>query len=84
MAGAPIGGGHVNDDDGTEPATHLEAEPQSERGAPGSRDTGSDEPAGGPVDRRAGASDEDRDTTVDAQGAQHPESPDLPTGDQAG
>src|SRR3954447_581477 len=84
MPSAPIGGGHVNDDDGTEPATHLEAEPQSERGAPGSRDTGSDEPAGGPVDRRAGASDEDSDTTVDAQGAQHPESPDLPTGDQAG
>ena len=31
-----------------------EEEPQSERGAPGSRDTGSDEPGGGPVDRPAG------------------------------
>ena len=33
---------------------HHEEEPQSERGAPGSRDTGSDEPGGGPVDRPAG------------------------------
>lgn len=30
-------------------------EPQSERGDVGSRDTGSDEPSGGPVDRPAGA-----------------------------
>jgi hypothetical protein len=74
----------VNIDDGTEPAAHLRAEPQSERGAPGSRDTGSDQPAGGPADRPAGTSDEDSDTTVDAQGAQHPDAPDLPTGDQAG
>ena len=29
----------------------VEEEPQAERGAPGSRDTGSDEPEGGPVDR---------------------------------
>ena len=36
------------DDDGTEPAAHLQEEPQAERGAPGSRDTGSDEPGGGP------------------------------------
>jgi hypothetical protein len=70
--------------DGTEPAAHLEAEPQSARGAPGSRDTGSAEPAGGPADRPTGGSDEDSDTTVDAQGAQHPDAPDLPTGDQAG
>jgi hypothetical protein len=74
----------VTTNDGTEPAAHLQAEPQSERGAPGSRDTGSDEPAGGPVDRAAGTSDPDSDTTVDAQGAQHPDAPDLPTGDQAG
>ena len=39
-----------------EPGAHLEEEPQEERGAPGSRDTGSDEPAGGPVDRPAGTS----------------------------
>jgi hypothetical protein len=74
----------VIDDDGTEPAAHLREEPQAERGAPGSRDTGSDEPGGGPVDRPAGISDEDSDTTVDAQGAQHPDAPNLPTGDQAG
>jgi hypothetical protein len=37
-----------------QPGSHLEEEPQSERGAPGSRDTGSDEPAGGPVDRPSG------------------------------
>jgi hypothetical protein len=70
--------------DGTEPAAHLQEEPQSERGAPGSRDTGSDEPGGGPVDRPAGGSAEDSDTTVDPQGAQHPDAPELPTGDQAG
>jgi hypothetical protein len=70
--------------DGTEPAAHLQEEPQSERGAPGSRDTGSDEPGGGPVPRPAGRPDEDSDTTVDAQGAQHPDAPHLPTGDQAG
>jgi len=76
--------GPVNGDDGTAPATHLQAEPQEARGAPGSRGTGSDEPAGGPVDRPAGTPDEDTDTTVDPQGAQHPGAPDLPTGDQAG
>lgn len=66
------------------PAEHLEEEPQAARGEPGSRDTGSDEPAGGPVDRPAGTSDEQSDTSVDAQGAQHEGAPDLPTGDQAG
>ena len=68
----------------TEPAAHLREEPQAERGAPGSRDTGSPEPQGGPVDRPAGGSDPDSDTTVDPQGAQHGDAPDLPTGDQAG
>jgi hypothetical protein len=70
--------------DGSEPAAHLQEEPQSERGAPGSRDAGSPGPGGGPVDRPAGGSDADSDTTVDAQGPQHPAAPDLPTGDQAG
>jgi hypothetical protein len=70
--------------DGTEPASHLQEEPQSERGAPGSRDAGSPEPGGGPVDRPAGGSDEDSDTTVDPQGATDPDMPNLPTGDQAG
>lgn len=74
----------MNSDDGTEPAAHLKAEPQSARGAPGSRDTGADEPAGGPVDRPVGTPDPDSDTTVDPQGARHPDAPDLPTGDQAG
>ncbi len=68
----------------TEPGAHLQEEPQAERGAPGSRDAGSPGPGGGPVDRPAGGSDPDSDTTVDAQGAQHPDAPDLPTGDQAG
>jgi hypothetical protein len=69
---------------GTEPGTHLRAEPQEERGAPGSRDTGSDQPGAGPVGRSAGTAREDTDTTVDAQGAQHPGAPHMPTGDQAG
>ena len=70
--------------DSTEPGAHLQKEPQAERGAPGSRDTGSPGPGGGPVDRPAGGSDEDSDTTVDTQGAQHGDAPHLPTGDQAG
>jgi hypothetical protein len=74
----------VDTNDGTEPAAHLQAEPQEERGAPGSRGPGSDEPAGGPADRPAGRAAEDTDTTVDPQGAEHPDAPDLPTGDQAG
>jgi hypothetical protein len=32
----------------------LSEEPQEERGAPGSRDTGSDEPSGGPTNRPSG------------------------------
>jgi hypothetical protein len=36
------------------PGEQLEEEPQEERGAMGSRDTGSNEPAGGPVDRPGG------------------------------
>jgi hypothetical protein len=70
--------------DGSEPAAHLQEEPQSERGAPGSRDTGSPGPGGGPVARPSGGSREDSDTTVDPQGAQHPGAPQQPTGDQAG
>jgi hypothetical protein len=69
---------------GTGPADHLQEEPQSERGAPGSRDAGSAEPGGGQVDRPAGGSDDDSDTTVDPQGAEHPDAPQMPTCDQAG
>jgi len=35
----------------TGPSEHRTEEPQSERGEPGSRDTGSDQPSGGPTDR---------------------------------
>ena len=61
------------------PGEHHEEQLQAERGAPGSRDTGSDEPGGGPVDRPAGGSDEESDTAVNPQGGGD-ESPDLPTG----
>jgi hypothetical protein len=70
-------------DDGTEPGAHL-PEPQEERGAVGSRDTGSDQPGGGPVDRPAGTPDERSDTAVDPQGTRQPDAPQQPTGDQAG
>ena len=63
-----------------EPGAELPTEPQSERGAPGSRDTGSDEPGGGPVDRPSGHADEESDTAVSPQPAQDPESPDLQSG----
>ena len=36
------------------PGQHLSEEPQEERGAPGSPDTGADEPSGGPADRPSG------------------------------
>jgi hypothetical protein len=62
------------------PGEQLEEEPQEERGAMGSRDTGSNEPAGGPVDRPAGTSDAESDTSVEPQEAQHPDAPDLPSG----
>jgi hypothetical protein len=62
------------------PGQHLEEEPQDERGPRGSRDTGSDEPSGGPVERPAGTADEERDTSVDPQGAQDSDVQ-LPTGD---
>ncbi len=62
------------------PGGNLEEEPQDERGPEGSRDTGSDEPGGGPVDRPAGTADEDDDTAIDPQEPVHPESPDLQSG----
>jgi hypothetical protein len=66
------------------PAAHLSEEPQAERGAPGSRDTGADEPAGGPVDRPAGTAEDDDDTGVDPQGPIDPAMPNLQKGDQGG
>ena len=62
------------------PGGNLEEEPQEERGPEGSRDTGSDEPGGGPVDRPAGTADEDDDTSVDPEEPIDPESPDLQSG----
>jgi len=66
------------------PGTHLEEEPQDARGAPGSRDLGAGGPEGGPVDRPAGKSDEESDSSVDAQGTIDEDMPDLPSGDQGG
>ncbi|MEO6020358.1 MAG: hypothetical protein ABIP45_08940 [Knoellia sp.] len=60
------------------PGEQLDEEPQEERGPEGSRDTGSDEPGGGLVDRPAGTADED--TGIDPKQAQHPDSPDLQSG----
>ncbi|CAN5515395.1 hypothetical protein BH18ACT8_BH18ACT8_07540 [soil metagenome] len=65
------------------PGEHLAEEPQEERGALGSRDTGADEPAGGPADRPAGTSEES-DSSVDTQETVHEDMPDMPTGDQGG
>jgi hypothetical protein len=62
------------------PGEQLDEEPQEERGPEGSRDTGSDEPAGGPVDRPVGTSDEESDTSVQPQDAQEPDAPDLQSG----
>ena len=62
------------------PGEQLDEEAQEERGPQGSRDTGSDEPSGGPVDRPAGEADEESDTSVHPQESQHPESPDLQSG----
>ncbi len=62
------------------PGEQLEEEPQAERGPKGSRDTGSDEPSGGPVDRPAGTADEDSDTSVNPQGAEDSDTQ-LQTGD---
>ncbi len=62
------------------PAEHLEEEPQGVRGPEGSRDTGSDEPGGGPAARPAGTSDEETDTSVDPRGSDHSGSPDMPSG----
>jgi hypothetical protein len=62
------------------PGGHLQEEPQEERGPMGSRDTGSDEPGGGPVDRPAGTADAEADTSIEPQAARHPDAPDLQSG----
>lgn len=63
-----------------QPGEQLDEEPQAARGPKGSRDTGSDEPGGGPVDRPSGTADKDSDTSVLPQSAQHSDSPDLQSG----
>ena len=62
------------------PGEGLSEEPQEERGPEGSRDEGSSEPGGGPVDRPAGTAEEDDDTGVDPEEPIDPESPDLQSG----
>jgi hypothetical protein len=63
---------------------HLDEEPQAERGPAGSRDTGADEPAGGPADRPAGTAEPDSDSSVQTQGTRDAGAPHLPTGDGGG
>ncbi len=63
-----------------QPGEHLEEEPQEERGPQGSRETGSDEPSGGPVDRPAGTADDESDTSIQPQEAQDPDAPTLQSG----
>jgi hypothetical protein len=58
-------------------------EPQEARGAPGSRDTGADEPAAGPADRPAGRTEDDTQVD-DAARPVDPGMRDLPTGDSGG
>lgn len=62
-----------------QPGEHLEEEPQAERGEAGARDTGSDEPGGGPSERPSGGSDEQSDTSVHPQRSDS-DSPDLQSG----
>lgn len=64
-----------------EPGTQLEEEPQEERGEPGSRDTGSDEPDDGPVDRPVGTSDARDSTSINPQEPQHGDAPTMQSGD---
>ena len=62
------------------PGQHLEEEPQEERGPRGSRDTGSDEPAGGPADRPEGVAESDDDTSVKPEAPRDPAAPNLQSG----
>ena len=63
-----------------QPGEQLEEEPQEARGALGARDTGSDEPSGGPADRPAGTADKEVDTKIQPQEAQEPDAPNLQSG----
>jgi len=59
------------------PGEHLDEEAQDERGAPGSRDEGTDDPSDGPG-RSSGTSDERSDTSVQPQESDG-DAPHLPT-----
>jgi hypothetical protein len=61
-------------------AEHLGAEPQDERGAPGSRNTGAHEPSGGPVDRPAGDADADDSSSVNPSETIDEATPDMQAG----
>ncbi len=61
---------------------HLQEEPQSERGAPGSRDEGGP-PGAGPAGRPAG-DPHDQSTGVDEQGTAQDDMDTMPAGDQGG
>ncbi|MGZ8803109.1 MAG: hypothetical protein ACXWZL_10995 [Mycobacterium sp.] len=50
---------------------HLSEEPQEERGAPGSRDTGSDQPSAGPADRPSGTYRGDESVPTHEEGGGH-------------
>jgi hypothetical protein len=66
------------------PGEHLQEEPQSERGEPGSRGEGP-APGEGPADRPIDTPASLRDWTgVDPQGPADPDMPDTPPGDQGG
>ena len=65
------------------PGEHLPEEPQEERGAPGSRDTGADQPSGGPADRPSGTYEGD-ESVPDVRrrgqpGIRHPNDERAPT-----
>ncbi len=62
------------------PGEQLDEEPQEERGPEGSRDTGSDEPASGPVDREAGRATDQSGTSAKPSEPEDPDAPDLQPG----
>ncbi len=68
----------------TEGTRAVQEEPQSARGAPGSRDRGEPHAAGGPTDRTPGKSDAGDSTAIHAQEPIHPDSPTFQAGDQGG
>ncbi|MET9534815.1 MULTISPECIES: hypothetical protein [unclassified Streptomyces] len=62
------------------PDAERKEEPQAERGAKGSRDTGSAHPSGGPSDRPSGTGDAKSDTSIRPRKSADPDAPDLQSG----